>query len=293
MDDIAKIKLLQKRCEKWFERARTNRSNEKALRLMLAVRDEHIKSLTRRVGILIRTCDYWKGIVGRDKDQIASLTKRLHDKEVFIEKLNQAYISPRCFRDKNDSVAELQERVGMLVTNCDALTKAIKKVEEWRDYWKKGYFEVYTELQDLAKALCEANEKLNKLAEAEKPEQPNWRARYWEVVGKLAARRDECQDLKAKVKRLEEEAVVARGGFDYFVEEKKDLEGIVATLRELRDCDQKQAVAGTEDVEALKKELKDLGKYFKTTKEGRDYWFKEYQRVAHRNQVIETKLEAN
>ncbi len=200
---------------------------------------------------------------------------------------SRAETSERVCRALEAEVVKLQERVSMLVSNCDALTEAIRKVEEWRDYWKKGYFEVYAELQDQAKALSEANEKLNGLVEVKKPKTYDpYRAMYWQNVGALAARRDTCQDLvkenkelkavnkslsegrglvgtsdediealKAKIKRLEEEAVVARGGYDYLVEEKKDLEGIVATLRELRDFDWAAS-------EELKKKLKDLEDHY-------------------------------
>jgi len=251
------------------------------------------------------------------QDRIKLLTKRLHDKGEFITKLNgectelhqriitlgrtfgakidywrdrcdrsempyrklkeQIKSLTECLHDKNDSVTKPQDRVEMLVSTCDAFTEAIKKVEEWRDYWKKGYSELYTELQDTAKALSEANEKLHKLARRDgykdlEEEAAVAQERYDRLVGdfnKWRVRCDKfkalCQDLKAKVKRLEEEAVVAKGSHDLFAEEKKDLDGIVATLRELRDCDQKQMVEREERIEGLL--------------EDRDFWRKAHHRV--------------
>ena len=224
--------------------------------------------------------DYWrKGHEGGGK-KLAKMAKRLHD--------------------KNDSVTKLPERNGILESVLDMKTRHLKDVEEWRAYWKKGYFEVYNELQGTAKALSGANEKLNELS---KP--CDWRRMYWEAMGQLAARRDECQDFKAKVKRLEKAAVIDAKDFDYWRDAcqesnmaLRNLTGVVDTLRELREIDQKQAiaaqegydclhedfvfwkkahhcvnqelqdlkshklvVAGTEDVEVLKKKLKHLEDY--------------------------------
>lgn len=172
---------------------------------------EHMYAMRAKVDKNERACQYFAAENHKLADQAQSLIKRLHD--------------------KNDSVTKLKERVSMVVKNCDAMEASsrrwydkYKDAEEWRDYWKKGYFELYAEFQDQVKALSEANEKLNRLAETEKPEVPTWRGRYWKVVGKLAARRDECkylveqnEGLKAKVKELEEGAVVAQGGYDNLV----------------------------------------------------------------------------
>lgn len=251
-EKCTKCDELQERCNKWFERARMHRSKEKALQKVLAVWEELVTKLNlectelhQRIMTLGRTAEV----------RIDEMTKRLHDKD--------------------ESVTKLQERNGVLTSVLDMKSETLAATRARLNEEIGYYQDLKAKLQDQAKALSEANDRIATLVELREFDR-------------------QYQDrLRAKIKRLEEEAVVAQGGFDYFVEEKKDLEGIVATLRELRDCDQKQAVAGTEDVEALKKELKDLGKYFKTTKEGRDYWFKEYQCVANRNQVIETKLEAN
>ena len=164
----------------------------------------------KRIKELEVTCQEKEGFIVKLNGECTELHQRIMTQgrasAVRIDELTKRLY------DKNDSMTKLQGRVDMFVNNCDAMQKAsrswyekYKDAEEWRDYWKKEYFELYAELQNQAKALSEANEKLNKLAEAEGTEPWNWRARYWEVVGKLAARRDECQDLVKENEELRAE----------------------------------------------------------------------------------------
>lgn len=105
--------------------------------------------------------------------------------------------------DKNESVTELQNKNKMLTKR----------------------------LEDLEKIIVTLGEK--------KPEIYDWRGAYWEVVGKLAARRDECKDLVEKLRDREpgDDATFWRTEHHRV---KQELE---------------LAVCGTEDVEVLKANL--------------------------------------